>query len=75
MSIFDVVLLNMIIFFILFCSFFNFLISILSKTIRIENLAFIYEGLNTNLSEFFADKRFKDAEAHEWQKKKKENNL
>lgn len=43
-----------------------------TKTIRLENLLFICEGLGTNLSEFFADERFKNAEAQEWLKKKKE---
>lgn len=43
-----------------------------TKTIRLENLLYICEGLGTNLSEFFADKRFKDAEAKDWLKK--ENN-
>ena len=42
-----------------------------TKTIRLENLLFICEGLGTNLSEFLADERFKDAEAKEWLKKKK----
>ena len=28
-----------------------------TKTIRLENLLFICEGLNTNLSDFFADER------------------
>lgn len=41
-----------------------------TKTIRLENLLYICEGLGTNLSEFFADERFKDAEAKEWTKKK-----
>ena len=39
-----------------------------TKTIRLENL--LCEGLGTNLSEFFADERFKEAEAKEWTKKK-----
>ena len=43
-----------------------------TKTIRLENLLYVCEGLGTNLSEFFADKRFKDAEAKDWLKK--ENN-
>lgn len=43
-----------------------------TKTIRLENLLFICEGLNTNLSDFFADERFKEAEANEWLKRKKE---
>lgn len=42
-----------------------------TKTIRLENLLYICEGLVTNLSDFFADERFKDAEAKEWLKKKK----
>ena len=41
-----------------------------TKTIRLENLLYICEGLGTNLSEFFADERSKDAEAKEWTKKK-----
>lgn len=40
-----------------------------TKTIRLENLLYICEGL---LSDFFADKRFKDAEACGWLKNKKE---
>lgn len=43
-----------------------------TKTIRLENLLYICEGLNISLSEFFADERFKEAEATEWLKKKKE---
>ncbi len=43
-----------------------------TKTIRLENLLFICEGLNTNLSDFFADERFKEAEANEWLKRKRE---
>lgn len=42
-----------------------------TKTIRLENLLYICEGLGTNLSKFFAAERFKDAEAKEWLKKKK----
>ena len=42
-----------------------------TKTIRLENLLYICEGLGTNLSEFFADKRFKDAEAKDWLKKRR----
>ena len=41
-----------------------------TKTIRLENLLYICEGLGTNLSDFFADERFKEAEAKEWTKKK-----
>ena len=43
-----------------------------TKTIRLENLFIICEALGTNLSEFFADERFKDAEAKDWLKNKKE---
>lgn len=43
-----------------------------TKTIRLENLLFICEGLETTLSDFFADSRFKDAEAQEWLKRKRE---
>lgn len=43
-----------------------------TKTIRLENLLYICEGLGTNLSEFFADKRFKDVEAKDWLKNRKE---
>jgi DNA-binding Xre family transcriptional regulator len=43
-----------------------------TKTIRLENLLFICEGLGISLSKFFADERFKTAEANEWLKKKKE---
>ena len=39
-----------------------------TKTIRLENLLYICEGLGTNLSDFFADKRFREAEAKEWLK-------
>lgn len=42
-----------------------------TKTIRLENLLYICEGLGTNLSDFFADKRFKEAEAKGWLKKQK----
>lgn len=43
-----------------------------TKTIRLENLLYICEGLGTNLSDFFADTRFKEAEAQYWLKNKKE---
>ena len=43
-----------------------------TKTIRLENLYFICEASNTNLSEFFADERFKYAEPKEWLKRKEE---
>ncbi len=43
-----------------------------TKTIRLENLLYICEGLGTNLSDFFADKRFKDVEAKDWLKNRKE---
>lgn len=40
-----------------------------TKTIRLENLLYICEGLETNLSDFFVDERFKNTEAKEWLKK------
>lgn len=40
-----------------------------TKTIRLENLLFICEGLEISLAEFFSDERFKTAEANEWTKK------
>lgn len=43
-----------------------------TKTIRLEKLLYICEGLGITLSEFFADERFKNAEAKDWLKKKKE---
>ena len=43
-----------------------------TKTIRLENLLYICEGLGITLSEFFADERFKNNEAKDWLKKKKE---
>ena len=36
-----------------------------TKTIRLENLYFLCEALNTSLTDFFADKRFLDAEPQE----------
>lgn len=36
-----------------------------TKTIRLENLVFICDALNISLSDFFADKRFLDAEPKE----------
>lgn len=42
-----------------------------TKTIRLENLLYICEGLGITLSEFFADERFKNAEAKDWLKKEK----
>lgn len=39
-----------------------------TKSIRIENLLYICEGLNITLSEFFADPIFKDVEASDWKK-------
>lgn len=44
-----------------------------TKTIRIENLMYICEAFNITLGEFFSDKRFTDAEAHDWIKAKKNN--
>ena len=43
-----------------------------TKTIRLENLLYICEALGTNLSEFFADERFNEAEAQNWIKRNKE---
>lgn len=43
-----------------------------TRTIRLEILFIVCEALGTNLSEFFADERFKNAEAHDWLRKKKE---
>ncbi len=40
-----------------------------TKTIRLENLLFLCDALNISLSDFFADKRFIEAEPKEWQKK------
>ena len=40
-----------------------------TKTIRIENLLYICEGLGTNLCEFFSDSRFDEAEAKGWLKR------
>ena len=40
-----------------------------TKTIRLENLLFLCEALGISLSEFFADKRFLEAEPKDDQKK------
>lgn len=47
-----------------------------TKTIRLENLVHICEGLNISLDKFFADERFKEAEATDLKerKNKKRNN-
>jgi len=37
-----------------------------TKTIRLENLFFLCSALNISLSDFFADKRFIDAEPKEY---------
>jgi len=42
-----------------------------TQTIRLENLLYICDGLNISLSDFFADKRFIEAEPKEWQKRNK----
>ena len=42
-----------------------------TKTIRLENLLFICDALNISLSDFFADKRFIDAEPKDFNKKNK----
>lgn len=39
-----------------------------TKTIRLENLLFICDALKISLSDFFADERFKIAEAKDWKK-------
>ena len=43
-----------------------------TKTIRLENLLYICKALGTNLSEFFSDERFNEAEAQNWLKRNKE---
>ena len=43
-----------------------------TKTIRLENLLYICKALGTNLSQFFADERFNEAEAQNWLKRNKE---
>lgn len=40
-----------------------------TKTIRLENLLYLCDALNISLSDFFADKRFIEAEAKEYRKK------
>ena len=40
-----------------------------TKTIRIENLLYICEGLDITLSDFFADSRFAESEAKGWIKR------
>ena len=40
-----------------------------TKTIRLENLLFLCEALGISLSEFFADKRFLEAEPKDYSKK------
>lgn len=40
-----------------------------TKTIRLENLLFLCEALGISLSDFFADKRFLEAEPKDYQKK------
>lgn len=40
-----------------------------TKTIRIENLLYICEGLEITLSDFFADSRFAESEAKGWIKR------
>lgn len=46
-----------------------------TKTIRIENLVYICEALNTNFKDFFSDERFEEAEAHDFRIKKWLSNL
>ena len=43
-----------------------------TKTIRLENLLYICEALGTNLSVFFADERYNEAEAQHWLKRNKQ---
>ena len=40
-----------------------------TKTIRLENLLFLCESLGISLSDFFADKRFIEAEPKDYNKK------
>lgn len=40
-----------------------------TKTLRMENLLYLCEGLNISLAEFFSDSRFENAEAKGWIKK------
>ena len=40
-----------------------------TKTIRLENLLFLCEALGISLSDFFADKRFIEAEPKDYNKK------
>lgn len=42
-----------------------------TKTIRLENLLYICDALDISLSDFFADKRFNEAEAKDWKRTKK----
>ena len=42
-----------------------------TKTLRIENLLFICEGLGISLAEFFSDPRFGESEAKYWLKNQK----
>lgn len=39
-----------------------------TRTIRLENLVFICDALNISLSDFFADKRFIEAEVKDYTK-------
>lgn len=41
-----------------------------TKTIRLENLLFLCDALNISLSDFFADKRFMEAEVKEYNNQK-----
>ena len=43
-----------------------------TKTIRIDVLFVICNAIDVDLSNFFLDERFKNAEAKDWLKKKKE---
>lgn len=44
-----------------------------TKTIRLENLLYLCEGLDIELKDFFDDKVFKNVEAKEWLKNAEDN--
>ena len=51
---------------------FSDVVALKTKTIRLENLLYICKAPGTNLSEFFSDERFNEAEAQNWLKINKE---
>ena len=51
---------------------FSDVVALKTKTIRLENLLYICKAPGTNLSEFFSDERFNEAEAQNWLKRNKE---